>query len=266
MKPSLIKMNFFETYYYANVINNVLNNAMAYSRSLHEWHEDQAVELLLQPFQKWSVLHSFSYFIIEDIIYENIEKSDSNEALWVEHAFHHHRLDVESFKEWLIRTGSDRNDINAIGDYHSELRMTGWLELLIENMVNEVFLILFSNRQLLQNLNEYVAGIVSFIEISELDENQVNYLNKDGVPKRAKIPEWVKRAVFFRDRGRCVSCSLDISNLVSLQSSKHFDHMVPLARGGINDVTNIQLMCEKCNLMKGKKDFKTSKMYEPWYV
>ena len=36
--------------------------------------------------------------------------------------------------------------------------------------------------------------------------------------------------------------------------------------GGINDVTNIQLLCEACNLSKGKKALPVSNLYEPWYT
>ena len=33
----------------------------------------------------------------------------------------------------------------------------------------------------------------------------------------------------------------------------HVDHVVPIARGGTNDVKNLQLLCPKCNLRKGAR-------------
>jgi 5-methylcytosine-specific restriction endonuclease McrA len=33
----------------------------------------------------------------------------------------------------------------------------------------------------------------------------------------------------------------------------HIDHVIPLAEGGTNALSNLQLLCAKCNLAKGKK-------------
>jgi 5-methylcytosine-specific restriction endonuclease McrA len=41
--------------------------------------------------------------------------------------------------------------------------------------------------------------------------------------------------------------------------------MIPLAEGGINDVTNLQLLCGECNLKKGDRCTGTSCRYERWF-
>lgn len=58
----------------------------------------------------------------------------------------------------------------------------------------------------------------------------------------------------------------DVHQLLTLQKSKcaccrksikhgyHVDHIVPIALGGTNDKTNLQLLCQFCNLSKGAKD------------
>lgn len=33
----------------------------------------------------------------------------------------------------------------------------------------------------------------------------------------------------------------------------HIDHIVALARGGANEVANLQLLCPRCNLKKGAR-------------
>lgn len=81
--------------------------------------------------------------------------------------------------------------------------------------------------------------------------------------KRIYIPEWVKRAVLFKDKGCCVFCKMDLAGLYSLMedNEKQFDHIVPVNEVGINDVCNIQLLCQVCNL--GKSDTsKTSICYQ----
>lgn len=47
---------------------------------------------------------------------------------------------------------------------------------------------------------------------------------------------------------RCANC------LVSIRDGYHIDHVTPLARGGSNDIRNIQLLCGLCNRRKGAKD------------
>ena len=38
-----------------------------------------------------------------------------------------------------------------------------------------------------------------------------------------------------------------------IQNKFHVDHIMPLKLGGNNDISNIQLLCQSCNLKKGAK-------------
>jgi 5-methylcytosine-specific restriction endonuclease McrA len=67
----------------------------------------------------------------------------------------------------------------------------------------------------------------------------------DSSAKRTAIPEIVKMIVFQRDQGRCVRCEA--------QENLHFDHIIPVSKGGSNSEENIQLLCESCNLKKSGK-------------
>jgi hypothetical protein len=46
---------------------------MGFLRNLNAWHEDQEESLFLQPFPKWSVLHDFSNYIIEMLMFETLD-------------------------------------------------------------------------------------------------------------------------------------------------------------------------------------------------
>jgi hypothetical protein len=59
------------------------------------------------------------------------------------------------------------------------------------------------------------------------------------------IPDDVKRAVWYRDGGRCVKCSA--------AEYIEFDHIIPHARGGANTEGNIQILCRRCNLEKSDR-------------
>jgi len=62
-------------------------------------------------------------------------------------------------------------------------------------------------------------------------------------PRREAIPEDVRHAVWRRDQGRCVKCDS--------QEDLEFDHIIPVSRGGSNTERNLQLLCERCNRVKG---------------
>lgn len=63
---------------------------------------------------------------------------------------------------------------------------------------------------------------------------------------RQTIPAEVKKEVYQRDGGRCAICGAE--------SDLHFDHIVPLAKGGAaTSVDNLRLLCGKHNRSKGAR-------------
>jgi len=61
-----------------------------------------------------------------------------------------------------------------------------------------------------------------------------------------KIPPKVKWSILRRDGFRCQACGAEDRPL-------HVDHIVARANGGTNDESNLQALCDKCNLRKGAK-------------
>ena len=62
--------------------------------------------------------------------------------------------------------------------------------------------------------------------------------------RRIRIPTEVRKYVFERDRYQCKSCGqTNIDHLT-------IDHIIPLARSGQNDISNLQTLCRTCNQQK----------------
>jgi hypothetical protein len=80
--------------------------------------------------------------------------------------------------------------------------------------------------------------------IARIDKREIV---ADG-PTRQRIAQEVKVAVWQRDQGRCVQCSAHGPG-----ANLQYDHMIPVAEGGSNDVGNIQLLCGTCNQRKGPR-------------
>jgi hypothetical protein len=64
-------------------------------------------------------------------------------------------------------------------------------------------------------------------------------------PKREPIADDVKLVVWARDGGACVRCGST--------EKLHFDHVIPVIKGGGSSPENIQILCEQCNLKKSDK-------------
>jgi 5-methylcytosine-specific restriction endonuclease McrA len=66
---------------------------------------------------------------------------------------------------------------------------------------------------------------------------------------RISLPPDLRKYVFERNNYQCQSCHKIDLTAKSLQ----VDHIIPLAQGGANDLSNLQTLCAKCNREKSAK-------------
>ncbi len=62
---------------------------------------------------------------------------------------------------------------------------------------------------------------------------------------RIHIPLEVRKYVEARSRYQCQSCGK-----TKLETQLTIDHIIPLAKGGSNDISNLQTLCHTCNQQK----------------
>ena len=288
MKQYVFEARFYETYYFSNIVNNILRDQFSYLRKLNEFYGDDQYLEYAAPFPRRSVLHRFVEFVINDIIGEEMDEVDFDEcraeliryakvpnalhelqptALPVNRAMNYYKIEHTSFVDWLRERGKafDDADDDDVYEYHQDLRLEGPLDSLVERAADEVFYVIFQNRELLSVFNGMMARQVERSRDEDVLEDYRRHFESPGVLKRVRVPAWAKRAVFFRDRGFCSLCRSDVSGSTNVSNRANYDHVVPLACGGLNDVTNLQLLCEGCNLRKGHRSSSTSNVYEAWY-
>lgn len=62
-----------------------------------------------------------------------------------------------------------------------------------------------------------------------------------------KLSASIVQKLLTKQNNKCVCCG------ASLDNGYHLDHIMPLALGGMNDDSNVQLLTPKCNMSKGSK-------------
>lgn len=94
-------------------------------------------------------------------------------------------------------------------------------------------------------------------QLTKLNEGSEDWMRKVNIerkpPKRqrkmltAKQREQAFRYLFVKQDGKCLGCGHAPG-----KKYMHIDHDRPIARGGDNDIGNLQLLCGPCNIKKGK--------------
>ncbi|KQO12182.1 hypothetical protein ASF09_19160 [Sphingomonas sp. Leaf242] len=215
---------------------------MLYARGIEDILGDMRAESLMRPFQRYTNLHSLIHDIALDVVTDEID-SDIGEAVLIRRFFEIFDVafdddvlaDEESF--WTFANESERF-------YRA-----------IDELSDEVFHILFADLIFLQRFNALCAG---YIEQSGFGED---HRTSTGTLRRVNIPVWARRAVFHRDHGECRSCKRSLAAVINRLETERYDHIVPLARFGPNDVTNLQLLCEPCNSAKSARQEAVSSLY-----
>jgi hypothetical protein len=117
-------------------------------------------------------------------------------------------------------------------------------------LAHQAFCILFENRELMRDFSRLVAS-----------------LSNGLYPRASYWPAWLEEALINRERGRCAICFCDLTGVIAIEKKIHIDHMIPISAHGTNDPTNLQVLCDSCNLKKGNRNDNTSAVrHVPWIL
>jgi len=277
-----LEHQYFRTYRIADFAEAVASEPFAFINGLlQNLMANDGILGFLPNWQQFSALHRFVAFIADEMFMSDCDgprlfdlQPDERErrlVLPVDAALARYGISDDPFfpPESLRDADADPGKLaDAYYDHFQEVRMGADYEWLLRSIADEVFFVMFTNRTALYALNRFLAMYVRDLDPEgfDIDDDDLGALFKaEGQLARKPPPKWARRAVFFRERGMCAECQTNLSGLLSTLSVRHFDHMVPLARGGLNDVTNLQLLCDRCNRDKSSDDREPSRRVQHWY-
>lgn len=85
-------------------------------------------------------------------------------------------------------------------------------------------------------------------QFSKERQEHTRTIRQKETGKKSKVDRSVRIKVFERDNYRCQICGRGAQDGVTLE----VDHIIPRAKGGSNNINNLQVLCFDCN--RGKRD------------
>lgn len=80
-------------------------------------------------------------------------------------------------------------------------------------------------------------------------QSEIAELQTTAKEQRRKMTKELRKAVMERDNYTCQMCGKYMPDEVGL----HIDHIIPVSKGGKTELSNLQVLCSKCNGNKSDK-------------
>ena len=168
---------------------------------------------------------------------------------------------IEEINHFMKYTGIPKPDwFSDIDNPKYKFKLLEIAERVAQYEAKAAFEILFRDKEFLLNFQLKIKEV-----IENCIEKKSSIFKKNGNIKRVHIPAWLKKAIFYRDKGKCQLCGKDVSGLFNHYNELNYDHLLPLGAGGTNDSTNFILLCCECNQMKKDKVIEFENKEEFWF-
>lgn len=261
MRTTLRKFVFQGVYEMAALVEECIDNPDSIMEL--DWEDPELLQGLTRP-TKVSLLHRYIYSMIavemSHAYRKNADLYDSEAIAEVEGLLDAYEITFVPYAQFVPRPEREPSTREDDPFYQWFLAQRDSFHSLWEKITEEVFHLLFGNRAFLLKFNRAIAHWLADYAVPQ------KCLSPHGRITRYPPAAWIRRAIFYRDQGRCVLCHCDLSGLLSTDYVDHFDHMVPLANWGTNDPCNLQLLCGDCNMRKAAGNPVTGSRYCPWWA
>ncbi len=77
---------------------------------------------------------------------------------------------------------------------------------------------------------------------------EVEYYSTQEIAKRVPVRKWYGEKLYVGQDGICRKCKEH-----EKYKAMDVDHIIPISKGGTNNIDNLQLLCRQCNAKKGNK-------------
>lgn len=247
-----------------------VSNFWDYGYQAFEGCKDVIIDSVVKP-DKITAVHHYLHFF-QDIYEEVHNMRDNLDDMEVVYDFIVRTLDEVNLNPNLLEPDfKNCNDKYGHFECNCSKVIEQWIDYVSQNsnqinelIVHSAFQFVFQDRKFLHDFHYELSQLIED-EIQTIKKHYPSYVSSKDRIKRQSFPVWLKQAVFYRDKGTCVICRCDLSNLVRTQNKIHIDHIVPLELFGTNDASNMQLLCESCNTSKGARSTKTSSINVPFW-
>ena len=100
-------------------------------------------------------------------------------------------------------------------------------------------------------LTEFIEDLDNQRKLGEIRIKAIKVILLQNKPsktkrRRTRIPRGMRHEVFKRDNYTCVECGARKEDGATL----HVDHIIPVSKGGTDELDNLQTLCSDCNLNK----------------
>jgi len=129
---------------------------------------------------------------------------------------------------WNLLVGA--NGLGSTGIYTNEINY--------KNGLNVFFVA--NKKELVNHSKIFVYEQMRKEKIDQLSKKKTN-----RAVKRKVFTKSIRHEVFKKCNYRCIECGATKD-----QTSLHIDHILPISKGGTDELNNLQILCQACNLAK----------------